>query len=299
MNEITIIMPHRLEKPETMLNTTASVFEACSFASLVPEIINEEDKNGIGCGPMRHKGIVQAHNDCILLIDPHMSFALDSIGMMYEFWKAHKTDIVCSASYANDTDSLILDDSSKLVGFGANIQKFSPQTTRIFERVWLRDPAEALGAALEPGRPLLVPCVLGACYMLSKSRYLAKLGGFAQFLVSTGWFEQALSILQTLTGGNCWCLPEAKTLHQYRSVSSSPYPSIARWQKTNNQLFMLYSFVPPYLYSDYEKCLQLPENRTEDYGIKYLLKSGAFTKMAETLSKYQTNSFEEVSQSWL
>lgn len=164
-----------------------------------------------GCQPARDAGIMAADTDCVAIIDGHMDFEAGTFATMLEHVESHPREIVCARCCHLDMP-------------GWNRSTYGDYSGAYL--LWLDGRVPLSPKWRDVETPDIVPCVLGACYMFRRDRYVDALR--RPWRSGTGWGrdEEILSIANWLCGGEnrvidkrCW--------HWFRDAKHVPYDTNA------------------------------------------------------------------------
>lgn len=165
----------------------------------------------LGVGPSRDSGILAAANDLCILLDAHMRMPHGWAEAMTAPVLEDRTTIACAVcGVCNDDGGQWGPQTHR--NHGARIRYYGSFDGWPMEPGWCRDT----GADRER------QCVLGACYSLSRQRYL-DLGRPWRNAVGWGTSEQLISAVNWFAGGRQW-LADTVVEHLYRDKGqASPY----------------------------------------------------------------------------
>lgn len=150
-----------------------------------------------GIGPSRHRGIMAAKYEVVLLVDAHMNFEQDYGQKILHHYrlKKHAKDITCGRCIPAHPD---LEPMAGTDGYtGA---RFALKSEESGGEKWCLS-----GKWSEQSVDNEIGCVFGACYSFRREWY-KKIGEPLNLLA--GWFgdEEYLSIASWLAGGRCFLL---------------------------------------------------------------------------------------------
>ncbi len=223
----------------------------------------------LGSHVSRHLGIMMADTPYVLSIDAHMRFYKDN--WCSKIIAALKKEpesvfgVVCGILLKDDQNKLYSPPSGKDKGYGANMELKSADKVvsvpakEIFAPKWYSSPRS----------DNLLPCLLGACYGISKKFY-EKIKGF-EGLKIWGSTEAYLSLKVWMAGGSCKLLRSVEVGHIFKKKKHFTLPPHF---SLYNKLFILKTLCPPPLeakiksWIPYSKHLEFAEmlmEQNEDY----------------------------------
>ena len=172
------------------------------------EIIAISDNSGKGPQFCRNEGINRAKNDTIIITDAHMRFKPGVLDKQAEYTAKNQNHLSCLKCHHNRTMSL--DDSPYM---GAKFTWKSQERSQfwILHGQWRSENTTGE-----------IPCVMGACYGLSKANYIDKLKNPLRFGKGWGMDEELLSITNWLCGGKTILL-DLDCAHLERVQTDIPY----------------------------------------------------------------------------
>lgn len=204
--------------------------------TLPPDAVVLRNTRRCGVGPSRHKGIMAADTDWVLLCDAHMRFPQG----WYEramAYLAHCGDneLWCGACAAIDDNHPLT--SPKTIYYGGvwNMCGLDPNKRghrQVFEINWNK---EKLAAGAE------IPAIMGACYFVGRSWYERHAG--LQYLRGWGCDEQLLSLKAWLSGGAIRMMPDVVIGHKFWT-GRRPF-TVAPWHVHYNKAFCMHTLLSP------------------------------------------------------
>jgi len=185
-------------------NTIANIDDTQDNA----EIMVVHDEKGKGCQYCRHEGIMAVDTDIVIITDGHMRFKKNHLDEMADYIRDNPRHIACAKCHHNAEQSF--DDSPYC---GADIVWKSDERNQkwILPSKWRSDSSTGE-----------IACVLGACYAMSRDRYINVLKAPWQYGKGWGMDEEVISIVNWLCGGMNVLL-EQDVAHLCRSQSDVPY----------------------------------------------------------------------------
>lgn len=262
--KLSVVFPHINEPDEAnatiqSIRATAGnsveivVVDDCS--STRPDIVFADkvifNPHRCGTGPSRHIGAEAATGTHILICDCHMRFVM---GWYSEFIKAaftqhsdgsighmDTTSVYCAACIQLDEEHMDINHPTG-VYHGATFNFYGPDKVnpknpnQVLEGNWLEKRPEAIYE---------IPCCMGACYFMSRARYLEL--SPHRYLRTWGCEEQMLSLKTWLSGGKVYQVNSIKIGHKFRrNLKKLPFDLRVKdiiW----NKLFCIYTCLPePY-----------------------------------------------------
>lgn len=212
----------------------------------VDQVIRNEYR--LGPALARQKGAEAATGDWLMFSDSHMSYNQGWFDVVQSEIANQPPETVFCSTYLADT---ILDPfwhDTHAIG-GADFY-------------WWRHTDHTFSFAdLSPRRPIpgLVPCVLGACYVVNRD-FFNRIGGF-KFMTGYGSEELWLSLAAWATGGRVVCLDNLRVIH--RTAASAPpkkvQSRILMPESELNRLAVLRRILPEKLYCEFLSWLPLPD----------------------------------------
>jgi len=172
------------------------------------EIIAISDQSGKGCAYCRNEGINRAKNDIVIITDAHMRFKPGALDTQAEYTAANLNHISCLKCHHNA--KMTFNDNPYM---GARFIWKSKERDQhwILHGKWRKQKTTGE-----------IPCVMGACYGLSKSNYVEKLKSPLRFGKGWGMDEEMLCITNWLCGGKTVLL-DLECAHLYRLQKDIPY----------------------------------------------------------------------------
>jgi len=194
----------------------------------------------LGSQVSRHLGIMMADTPYVLSIDAHMRFNQDNwcSKIIAALQKEPESvfGVVCGILLKDAEGKLISAPPGKNKGYGAYMElnsaskEVSVPAKEIFAPKWYSSP-----------RPDdLLPCLLGACYGMTK-RFYEKIRGF-EGLKIWGSTEAYLSIKIWMAGGSCKLLKSVEVGHIFKKKKHFTLPPHF---SLYNKLFILKTLCPP------------------------------------------------------
>jgi len=312
MDKLTIVMVFFNEKEEPY-STIKSIHETAPHDLFkiiaVDDCSTEETKDitkfenvtyiknpkRLGSHASRHLGIMMANTSYILSIDAHMRFRNDNwCSKIISSLKKEPESVfgvVCGILFKDEMGRLFSPPSDKNKGYGASIelkkqgQKVSISAKEILAPRWYASP--------QPNDSL--PCLLGACYGMTKLFY-TKIKGF-EGLKIWGSTEAYLSIKIWLAGGKCKLLKSVEVGHIFKKKKHFTLPPHF---SLYNKLVILKTLFPQTLeskirnYIPYSKHLEFAEmllEQNEEYNNslrEYYSKTFPYT-IYDYLEKFKIN----------
>jgi len=170
----------------------------------------------LGSAGSKHKGVLMARAEHVLVIDAHMRFRSDGwLGAFDDALRASPTTALCSVCLGLDADNMDVDRPRGAyhaadLAFVDHAPSPDRPARQILEPRWAPRQGEGRYA---------VPCILGAAYGFSKRwfRYIRGLEG----LMLWGTEEPFLSLKSWLAGGGCELLGDVGVGHRFRE--HAPY----------------------------------------------------------------------------
>jgi glycosyltransferase involved in cell wall biosynthesis len=198
----TVIIAERNEAD--LENTIQNIQETQEYS----KILVVHDEHGKGCQVCRDEGIMDADTDIVIIVDGHMRFTKGCLDEQAEYVRANPDKITCAKVHHNSDISF--NDSPYC---GADI-------------VWKSDEREQWWVLPSKWRSEdttgEIACILGACYTMSRERYIEVLK--RPWSLGHGWGmdEEVLSIANWLCGGTNELVSQ-EVAHLCRGQGDVPY----------------------------------------------------------------------------
>lgn len=241
MSEITIIIPFLNEGVE-VYNTVQSIREHSCKESVEIMLIDDASSDGfdyrrvakifgtsyyrhnkrLGVAESRNEGINLSNTEYFILLDAHMRvFQNDWISIVLDAIKNNNNSIICCQTIPINKN-------------GVPIENFELNYGAYIDMVDLSVKWNKVDFYPQNDRSI-IPCVLGASYVSSKS-FWNKIKG-TKGLKSYGYDEQLISLKSWLAGGNCILVKNVLFGHIYRNVNNLPYPQ-NNWDFMYNKIYI-------------------------------------------------------------
>ncbi len=224
MNKLTTIIPF-LNEGEEIARTVASIRETAGNEVDIL-LVNDNTQDHIdyrkvankynchyhynsqrqGVARSRDIGVELCKTDYFILFDGHMRFYHNN--WWNEVVNALQNDdraVYCLRSYPLNEEFILVEESGS---YGACLNVLDTNFDNVLGPKWINED-------IFPDEKIVqIPCVLGACYGVSK-RYWNKIKGL-NGLITYGSDEALLSLKTWMEGGRCLLFKEIQTGHIYR-----------------------------------------------------------------------------------
>lgn len=197
------------------------VEDGCESDHALPDgvqVLSRPQPHGVDAA--RHLGISAATQDTCLILDAHMTCSAGYDSAFVEFsarrptWIGAGTMVACLPGEMEITPD-------KPRYHGARIEPMNHDEGymgySILQPKWLSAAPES--GAVDGAH--VIPCVLGASYVVNRAHYLEGLGGPWQHLRGWGWSEPWISLLNFCLGHESALLP-VEMGHMMRSAEQQP-----------------------------------------------------------------------------
>jgi glycosyltransferase involved in cell wall biosynthesis len=204
-----IIIAERNEK-ENLQQTIKNIKE--TQKGEIEFIIISDDK-GKGPAYCRNAGLQAAKNDICIITDAHMRYRAGALDKQAEYARNNPDSLTCLKCFHNEKMSFTGNPyMAAEIKWKSKIER--PDATPQFwvlHGQWRKEKTTGE-----------ISCIMGACYALSRSRYIETLKSPLRFGRGWGMDEEMLSIITWLSGGKVEILP-LECAHLYRLQPQVPY----------------------------------------------------------------------------
>lgn len=204
-----------------------------------------------------------------------MSFSKNCFERMDEEVRKKPKNLVCVCCPGLDAKTL---KPNSIMRYGADLFEVMPggdlANPKVFVSKWRYQTDQKKTHA--------VPNILGGCYAMSKDWYISGLNSVWQYHKGWGKSEQMIALMNYYMGGECVCIPSAWAAHLFRENHTRVAENHGYFKR--NSFLLLHAYVPE------DRRTQLlntfcPNNRTDTFGIKDLIKEGCIKSIHDWIDK--------------